>query len=125
MKSKKFVVLTIAALMAMPTWAGSTFRSTPSFSRPTPNYSKPAPIYKAPTPQIIKQNTTVVQQRQTVVHQTNNSGGGFLSSMVGSFAGAGIATWLFSPKPEQAPPAQQVDCTLPQNKTLQICQLAK
>lgn len=70
-----------------------------------PTYSAPA----RPAPRV--QNNVIVQKRTTVIQQNSPSGGGFLSSFAGSFAGAGIASWLFAPKPAPAAPAPQViDC---------------
>jgi hypothetical protein len=106
---------------------GSSFSSSRSFSAPASRpYSPPAvPRYTPPPPRpVAVQKTTVVQQNVTHVQQ-GSSGGGFFSNMAASFAGAGIANWLFAPKPQPAPAPQAVDCSLEQNKQLQICQPAK
>lgn len=108
----------------------SSARSTPIFS-----YRPSAPAYRAPVatpavtpkvaPVVVQKNVTV-QQNVTHVTQSSSSGGGFMSSMFGSFAGAGIANWLFAPKAAPAAaPTQQVDCTLQQNKALAVCQPAQ
>jgi len=128
--------LLVAALIAL-TLAGqanaasfgrsSSFSSSRSYSsyRPsTPAYRPPVVAPKA-APVVVQKNVTV-QQNVTHVTQSSSSGGGFMSSMFGSFAGAGIANWLFAPKAAPAPaPTQQVDCTLQQNKALAVCQPAK
>lgn len=140
MNKSLLVAALLAAALATPAWAkggssvsfssGRSFSSS-SFSRPsTPSYTYRAPsvapkVAPSPTPSVVQKNVTV-QQNVTHVTQSSSSGGGFMSSMFGSFAGAGIANWLFAPKAAPAPaPTQQVDCTLQQNKGLAICQPAQ
>lgn len=128
------IVLAIAALsIAVPAHAASfsggrsSFSSSRSFSSPSysksssywgtpkpaaptvPKYTAPAVPKPAPAPvkNVTINRTTVVQQNAV---QQSSSGGGFFSSFAGSFAGAGIASWLFAPKPA-AQPQQVIDCS--------------
>lgn len=110
----KKVALILASMFAFAGAAHAASFSSRSYSRPM---SRP----------IVKHKTVVVQQRNTVIQQAAPSGGGFLSSMVGSFAGAGIATYLFGNKAEPAPAPQVVpiDCSAEANKALAICTQVK
>lgn len=130
----KFKVLyaSIAAALALTIMAastdalaGSSFSRSSSFSSSRSTFG--SGIRSTPRPVI---NKTVVN-RTTVVHapQTSPAGGGFLSSMAGSFAGAGVAHWLFrdTTQPAPAAPVPQpqyvpIDCTQPQNKAVPVCQ---
>lgn len=141
MNKSILVAALLAVALAVPAHAkGSSFSSggrsfsSSSFSRPsTPSYTYRAPsvapkVASSPAPTVVQKNVTVQQNVTHVTQTSSSSGGGFMSSMFGSFAGAGIANWLFAPKaaPNPAPaPTQQVDCTLPQNKSLAICQPAQ
>lgn len=120
---KHLIALLMAASLALPVvaeakgFSGGGFRSASSFR----SYSAPRPMYRAPVRNVTV-NKTVIQRNTVVQHAPASSGGGFFSSAAGSFAGAGLATWLFSPKPEAAPAAAPVvDCAVPQNKTLSVC----
>lgn len=107
------IIMAAALALAAPAWAkGSSFsgggRSSYSAPRTAPRV--------APAPRPVVVNRPVTVQRTTVVNQTvqqGSSGGGFMSSALGSFAGAGIATWLFNkPAPAPAPAAPAViDCS--------------
>ncbi|MEJ1593505.1 hypothetical protein SMA75_20135 [Escherichia coli] len=127
---RKFSTLLLALFVASPAFAisarGGSFSSARSFSAPSRSFSAPRPSFTTPSrpaPVVNKtvNKTTIVQQRvvqaPTVVHSAPAaSGGGFLSSLAGSFAGAGLATWLFGHKSEPAPqPVQQaVPASAPQ-----------
>ena len=110
------IIVAAALALAAPAWAkGSSFsgggRSSYSAPRTAPRV--------APAPRPVTINRPVTVQRTTVVNQTvqqGSSGGGFMSSALGSFAGAGIASWLFNkpaaPAPAAAPVAPAViDCS--------------
>lgn len=126
---KKLFIAILVAGTAMSAFAGSSFSSSRSFSSPARSYSSYGSFRSnassvrtvTPRPVTIQKNVTV-QQNVTHVTQHTSSGGGFMSSFLGSMAGSSISNWLFAPKP--AAPQPQVDCHLEQNKTLAVCQPA-
>ena len=83
---------------------GSSFRSSSfsrSYSRPSYSYSRPSTSYSRPSSSYSRPSTTYNSYSSTTVNRSG--GGGFMSSMFGSIAGYGIASWLFS---EDKPAAQ-------------------
>lgn len=134
---KRTIIALCIAALSVPAFAGtfssarsSSFSSSRSFSSPSvsrsssywgtpkpttpsvPRYTAPSvpkPVAGAPAParNVTINRTTVVQQAAV---QQSSSSGGFMSSFVGSMAGAGIANWLFAPKPQAAPAPEVIDC---------------
>lgn len=108
----KRTTLILALILATPSWAGFTSRSSMTPGR---SYTSTRPT--APAPRVVQHNTTVVQQ--TVVQKS--SGGGMMSAIVGSAIGSGISNWLFAPKAaSSASTPAPVDCN--QNPKHKDCQ---
>lgn len=110
---KELLAVVFAALGTYSSVADAavSFRSSPSRSFSSSRVTAPRPA-TPPRPVIVQRNTTVVQ-RNTVVQQAAPAGGGFLSTVAGSFAGAGLAHWLLGGNSTPDP----VDCNNnPQHK---------
>ncbi|GGD97988.1 hypothetical protein [Rhizobium anhuiense] len=91
----------------------SSFSSSRSYSRPSTSYSRPSTSYSRPStsysrPAYSYSRPSYNSYSSTTVNQS--SGGGFFSSMLGSIAGYGIASWLFG---EDEKPAEQAPAAAP------------
>jgi len=118
------ISLLVALCFCSSAFAGTTFRSSPSFRPSVPSYRPPTPAFRpsTPTPRpVVINRTTVVQQ--SVHHNTSSSSGSFFAPFLGSLGGSMLGSWLS--RPAQPQPAPTIDCSLPANQGVVACQPAK